>query len=194
MSKFRTASGKFIDILNMQPGDVSINDIAHSLSKIQRFGGATPLDKSYTVGEHSINLSIFFSKQVGSTQLALYALIHDSTEAYLSDIISPVKKALPDYIKLEDKILRVILRGLNLPYDEGIFKRIKESDKRILIDEAAAIMPETEQEYREYTKLEPLCCEIVHSYHCSAIKYTFLQMYKKLRLIYRGVYENQTNN
>src|SRR5687768_3022541 len=97
-------SGQLIDITNFKTSDVNIDDIAHHLSRIQRFNGALPMGVSYTVGEHSINLAKYVYSITGDLYLTRAALLHDASEAYMSDIVSPVKKALPEYCKLEKHI------------------------------------------------------------------------------------------
>jgi hypothetical protein len=71
---------------------VDIYDIAHHLSQINRFTGATR--RSYSVAEHSIlcaSLAFRYGQPI-SVQFA--CLLHDAHEAYLSDMATPIKVAL----------------------------------------------------------------------------------------------------
>lgn len=77
---------------------VNLEDIAHSLSQLCRYGGHC--NHFYSVAEHSVRLS--------ETVDPREALLHDATEAYLGDVVSPLKSMLTEYRMLEDHIRRVI--------------------------------------------------------------------------------------
>ena len=49
----RTYTGKYIDVFNMNIGDIEILDIAHALSQVPRFGGHLP--RFFSVAQHSVN-------------------------------------------------------------------------------------------------------------------------------------------
>lgn len=188
--KFAMASGKLIDITNFTVDDVDLNDIAHNLSKIQRFNGAIPIDKLYSIAEHSINLTrkIYIDYKDVSFYCApfmRYSLLHDATEAYLSDILTPVKSLLADYKALEDHIHQVIMKRFNLSADSDDLVKpelVKPYDKRILIDEVETIMPDKLELYQRETKLEKLGCDITYNNHPSTVKQCFLTIAKRLRI------------
>ncbi|MCL3991911.1 5'-deoxynucleotidase, partial [Escherichia coli] len=46
---------------------------------------------------------------------AFEALMHDATEAYCQDIPAPLKRLLPDYKRMEEKIDAVIREKYGLP-------------------------------------------------------------------------------
>ena len=97
LGKFETISGKIMDLQNPDPKHIDIEDIATALSHIVRFGGH--MRRPYTVGHHSILMSKLIPKEY-----ALHALLHDATEAYLGDVIKPLKNILaPLYEPLEQK-------------------------------------------------------------------------------------------
>ena len=87
-----TFTGKRIDVLRVQPDDVCIEDIAHSLALQCRFNGHTP--RFYSVAEHSVRVSELCEKIGYNRETRLMALLHDAAEAYLGDIIRPVKYGL----------------------------------------------------------------------------------------------------
>src|SRR6478752_7418281 len=97
----RTFTGKWMDVFSPTPEMICIEDIAHALSLMCRFGGHTPT--LYSVGQHSIHVS----KLVGNKH-KLAALLHDASEAYFMDIPRPIKKKVLEYGPIEDKLMKVI--------------------------------------------------------------------------------------
>jgi uncharacterized protein len=80
--------------------NIVIEDIAHALAKYTRFGGHTLGDGLYSVAQHSVLVSRIFEteaqaflRHAPSRNLVLGALLHDAAEAYLGDLIRPVKTA-----------------------------------------------------------------------------------------------------
>lgn len=79
-----TFSGRRFWPYDPRPEDVCIEDIAHHLSLINRFLGATRT--AYNVAEHSYWVSYFCDPRD-----AIEGLFHDGHEAYSGDWISPLK-------------------------------------------------------------------------------------------------------
>jgi len=82
--QMQTYTGRMIDPLNLRPADVDIIDVAHALSNTCRFGGHTR--SFYSVAEHSLLVS-----HLVPHEHALCGLLHDAPEAYLGDVIWPLK-------------------------------------------------------------------------------------------------------
>lgn len=87
-----TASGHRFPLLDPTPDDVRLEDIAHSLSFINRYAGHTL--RPYTVAEHSILVSLILREQGHPAATQLAGLFHDAAEAYIGDMPTPVKWAL----------------------------------------------------------------------------------------------------
>ena len=121
-----TWTGRQFDPLHMQPSDVSLEDIAHALSLLCRGGGH--LDRFYSVGQHCINCAGEARARGWSDRLVLACLLHDASEAYISDIIRPVKIHLDNYREIEDRIMSVILIAFGLhdltPAENTAWKQI----------------------------------------------------------------------
>lgn len=117
-----TASGAEIDLLNPNPSDISIEDIAHHLAQQPRFAGATRI--FYSVGQHSLMVARSCPENE-----KLWGLLHDASEAYLSDLISPIKHHLRDYIVTEGVLLRAICTRFGLGWPAP--KIVKDRDKEI---------------------------------------------------------------
>ena len=89
-----TASGVQLDLDNPLPKDINLGDIAAALSKVCRFGAQAK--QFYSVALHAVMVRRIVVEEFGRPDLALYALHHDSHEAYVCDIPRPLKLKLKD--------------------------------------------------------------------------------------------------
>ena len=134
--------------------DVSILDIAHSLAHQCRFNGHG--SHFYSVAQHSVEVS----KHVHEDD-ALWGLLHDSAEAYLSDIVRPIKpflsvhcgKVAAFYSKIEDRILEVIAMRYGLPWPMP--KSVDEADLRMLATERRELFGESQPEWPDLAGVDP---------------------------------------
>ena len=83
----KTFSGKSINLLEPTSADIELDDIASGLSKICRFGGQCR--EFYSVAQHSILVA-----HLVPAHCREIALMHDATEAYIGDVIKPLKVLL----------------------------------------------------------------------------------------------------
>lgn len=123
-----TYTGKQFYPLDPREEDVDINDIVHSLSQQARFNGHSV--KFYSIAQHSTLVSMMCSQEN-----ALWGLLHDASEAYLSDIPSPIKKA-PEFLfyrEAEKKLMDVICEIYGLCKEEP--EEVKIVDKKMLATE-----------------------------------------------------------
>jgi hypothetical protein len=79
--------------LNGRP--IALGDIAHHLSMINRFTGATI--RPYSVAEHSLLCADLAKRSGAGVYLQMAALMHDAHEAYTTDMSSPAKVAVNEY-------------------------------------------------------------------------------------------------
>lgn len=121
-------SGIYFNLLEPDSIDVKITDIALSLSRICRFGGHT--DKFYSVAQHSLLVSRLVPKQY-----ALEGLLHDAAEAYIGDIVAPLKQFLPDYKAIEARIEAAIAKRFLLNTSTDCKNAIKKADLQLLLTE-----------------------------------------------------------
>jgi len=128
-----TITGRFINLVDPNPSDICLIDIAWSLSRLARFNGHTINTIPYSVAQHSIvvanesaNLAAkYYQDQFQGYVLTppevarwkLIGLTHDASEAYTGDVSGPLKK-IPEFrpiIKtIEKKIQDAILEALGL--------------------------------------------------------------------------------
>lgn len=93
-------------------GSIHLFDIAHALSNLCRFNGHTK--RFYSVGEHSLNVSSLLAHHAPVIQA--WGLLHDSAEAYLGDMVRPIKKRMPDFQVIENRLLQRIAKRFGLPW------------------------------------------------------------------------------
>jgi len=109
-------SGKQMNPLDPKPEDIYLMDIRHALSMLSRVNGH--YKHFYSVAQHALNCAYEAKLRGYSVRLQLACLLHDGSEAYLSDLSRPVKRYLYQYQvrerKLQDQIYkRFALRDLN---------------------------------------------------------------------------------
>jgi 5'-deoxynucleotidase YfbR-like HD superfamily hydrolase len=117
----RTYSGRLLDLATPHrwtPADIRITDIAHHLSQLCRFTGATR--EFYSVAQHAVLVSELLEdrhpKLLANRHPTLTpafwmaGLLHDGAEAYVGDLPAPVKHGfmLDEYWTAEDQIQAAI--------------------------------------------------------------------------------------
>ncbi len=149
----QTYTGRQFFPLAPRPEDVDIIDIAHALSMLCRYNGHVTW--FYSVAEHCVHLS-----HAVPPEYALWALLHDATEAYVGDMIRPLKRSMPDYVLVEDHLMRVIADRFGLSQGSRYYNReapegmrdsvlipgvVKAADTAILLSEREALLSEPPQ-------------------------------------------------
>jgi hypothetical protein len=109
---FNTASNIKISLHEPTADMITIEDIAASLSKICRFGGCIP--EFYSVAQHTLLVV-----KLAPPPLKKAAFLHDAAEAYLGDVIKPLKHLIKDlYTPLELKFEKLIFEKFNVPFEQ----------------------------------------------------------------------------
>lgn len=117
-----TYTGRVIDLLNPKPDDIAIEDIAIGLSREFRFANQTRY--AYTVAQHS-----YIVASLVPHELALQALLHDATEAYIKDIPSPLKGLMQSYKEIEERLHKVVCARFKISSN---LEKIKSADMTAL--------------------------------------------------------------
>lgn len=126
-----TYSGQKFWPADPREDEVNIEDIAHALSLMCRGNGH--VKHFYSVAQHSIFCAEEAKLRGYSERVQLACLLHDASEAYISDITRPVKKMLPLYLDMEKNLQSLIenVYGIgDLTEDEE--KQVKLVDDTIL--------------------------------------------------------------
>lgn len=143
------ASGRQFWPMDPRPNEIFIEDIAHALSMLCRFGGHCL--RFYSVAEHCVLMA-----RKAEPRHALWALLHDASEAYLVDVPRPIKPFLIGYEAAEAKIMQAIALRFNLHL--GMPDAVKTMDRAILMDEQIQNMAPAPVKWS--TDVEPLGVEL----------------------------------
>ncbi len=143
----QTYGGRQFWPLDPRPEEIHISDIAAALSKLCRYGGHCL--RFYSVAEHCVHVAA-----AARPSLALTALLHDASEAYLSDVIRPIKSRLTNYMEIEAELERAIARrfGTICPMPA----EVKHLDNGILWAEMQQNMATPPQPWAKWLTDEPL--------------------------------------
>ncbi len=130
--KMTVWSGLRVNPLTMMAGDVLIEDIAHSLSRQCRYNGH--VQGFLSVARHCIWVSDRLRELTYPLGVQLQGLLHDAAEAYMGDMIRPLKMGptgeayLTAEVRLEAEIFEAF--GLPFPLDPAV----KEADNYVLLE------------------------------------------------------------
>ncbi|MDR3542112.1 MAG: phosphohydrolase [Desulfosporosinus sp.] len=118
---------------------IRIEDIAHSLSLMTRANGHC--SQFYSVAQHSIHCYQEAKSRGYSQRVQLGCLLHDGSESYISDLTRPVKRNLPEYSVIEERLQRVIYDRFGLgDLTDKERKQIEDVDDTLLHYEFEALM------------------------------------------------------
>ena len=128
-----TYGGKRVTPLEPREEQIDIADIAHALSMIPRANGH--LKYFYTVAQHCLNCASEAEARGFSARVRLACLLHDASEAYLSDVVRPIKNAMTDYLRIEKGLQECIYKKYagSLTDEERV--KIAEVDDAVLYHE-----------------------------------------------------------
>jgi hypothetical protein len=132
-----TASGLYVNPLDLKPEQVRVEDIAHSLSNLCRYTGH--VREFYSVAQHSVYVSLLVPER-----LAMAGLFHDAQEYVLNDVSRPIKYD-PYYGKAirgaQKRAEAVVLEALGLELTQEDHDTIKYADNQMLALERDQLLP-----------------------------------------------------
>jgi 5'-deoxynucleotidase YfbR-like HD superfamily hydrolase len=168
-----TLSGRQVFFLDPQPEDLLIEDAAYALAGKYRWGGHSR--PRWSVAQHLI-----LAYRIAAEPFKKEAFYHDLAEAWLGDLLRPIKRMMPEYDKLEDRFCAVLALKFNFifPFPPDI----KEIDNRLGAAEARTIMKNehAEQYYAEYPKDTELQ-KMIFTEDIYSVERTFLAIHRKLQ-------------
>lgn len=117
---FNTVTGTLINIHEPTESSIKILDIANALSMLCRFGGH--VRRFYSVAQHSVLVMA-----LAPEELKKEALLHDAAEAFVGDVIKPLKNLVGEpYDIIEFRFSQVIYQKFGL--DRHKLEAIKKYD------------------------------------------------------------------
>jgi hypothetical protein len=167
-STILTSSGRYFDIMRPTVDMVVEIDIARGLANTCRFAGHTR--EFYSVAQHCVLVSKLVPRE-----FALAGLLHDAAEAYVGDVVSPLKQYLPNFKTIEQRIERVIARkfGLSFPWP----KDVKYADVRALRFERQHLMhPCGDWNLERYEAVEGELVPLLPNDAAQAWSYRFMEL------------------
>lgn len=123
MSYITTYTGKHFDPTQPDADLFDVKDIAHALSLTCRGNGH--VKTFFSVGQHCINCALEAEARGYGKRVVLACLLHDASEAYMSDVPRPFKHALPEYVEAEERLLDMI-------YERFLGSRLSEEEQRLV--------------------------------------------------------------
>lgn len=154
-----TSTGRKYWPFDPRTNEVEIGAIAHHLATEARYGGATQHPKHrdrifFSVAEHSVLTSLYVEFDLKEPEHALEALLHDASEAFIGDLIRPLKydpEFRAPFQKVEVRNETVIGQTFNLiyPYPEAV----KKADEAVCAAEVEQIVPKDPSDEWESGKL-----------------------------------------
>jgi hypothetical protein len=146
-SWFQTYTNRAFYLVDPDPALIDLADIAHSLAYQCRFNGHT--EAFYSVAQHSVLVAEYLLEK--APEHALWGLLHDAAEAYVGDVIRPLKRRLPGFVRIEGPIEAAIAKRFGLCWPMPV--EIKEADVAVLLGERRDLRPPLPRE--PFEKGEP---------------------------------------
>ena len=157
------------------PDGLRMEDIAHALSLLCRGNGHTKT--FFSVGQHCLHCAREAQARGYSRRVALACLLHDASEAYLSDVPRPFKQSMPQYRVLENRLLDVIYtKFLGAPLTDEEAALVKQIDDDMLYFDLRLLLNEPSNEAGPEMKS-------AFSYDVlpfETVEREYLELYKKL--------------
>jgi uncharacterized protein len=163
-----TYTGQAFDLIMPTKAMIQLRDIAHSLAYTCRFNGhCSPF---YSVAQHSLHVA-----SLVAPEHRLQALLHDATEAYVGDMVRPLKEILPEFEQIERRIRLAICEWADLP--EALPAEVKHADMVALATERRDLLQPHPAEWEclrgiepDAKKIVPLIPEHVRTHFYHAVK------------------------
>lgn len=112
----KTISGKLFNLFEPTVEMIDIRDIAAGLANKGHFSGLTPF--YFSIAQHCVMVCDEFSSfdPTPDPKMKLLALLHDAAEAYVGDMIKPLKVRMPQFAEVEENIQKIICSRFGLDF------------------------------------------------------------------------------
>lgn len=155
-------------------------DVAHSLSNLCRFNGHCR--EFYCVAQHSCVVAGIAMNESGRLDVGLHALLHDAAEAYVGDLVRPIKKGMPEFGLVEDGVHGAMYQAWGLrPMDKVEAGIVRWADNVALATERRDLMGEAPAAWED---LPSPCLDHIAGVNPFAAERMFLDMFYALHRAY----------
>jgi 5'-deoxynucleotidase YfbR-like HD superfamily hydrolase len=175
----KVSAGHYVDFMNPDPATIEISSVAAGLSKICRFGGQCP--QFYSVAEHCIHATALAVSDglVGDVLRAVF--LHDAAEAYIGDMVKPLKVMMPEYAVVERRMEAAIEKAFGVEFLRWE-NTIKFFDRAMLKAEKTTMWPNDAEEWEGFSEIEDRDVPL-RFWRPDQAEWQFLAMAKTLHLI-----------
>jgi uncharacterized protein len=170
----RTYTGRRFHLLDPRPEGFSIEDIAHALSLTCRFNGH--VKKLYSVAEHSVRVAQYLKSRKYNASIQYDGLMHDCTEAYITDIARPYKQLdeFKFYRDIEDNLQQHL--SIFFKFSNPLPPAVKIADQVLLATEARDLMGNPSDWHFKYNPI----AKTIKPWSAKKAERKFLELYYKL--------------
>lgn len=172
----KVAWGHYVDLSNPDPQTIDLRSIAAALSKICRFGGHCP--RFYSVAEHCVHATRLARSEQVSVEAQITVLLHDAAEAYIGDMVKPLKISIPQFSEVERRIETAIELRFNVDFTKWA-DVIKRFDRAMLKAEKTIMWPGDRKAWSGFSDIEDRNVSLCY-WDPTTAENQFLQTYYRL--------------
>ena len=138
MAWIQTYSGRQVDLIRPRVADIVLVDIAHALANSCRFNGHCRT--FYSVAQHAVEVAKYLREFNAAPEVQLWGLHHDDAEAYLGDMVQPLKHdpRMECFRRMEEGWMRLVARAFDLSWPEPV--SVAFADRTLLATEARDLL------------------------------------------------------
>ncbi len=175
----KVSAGHYFDLANPDPSTIEVKSIAAALSKVCRFGGHCP--RFYSVAEHCIHATAMACSEGYSGDALIAVLLHDAAEAYIGDMVKPLKMIMPQYGEIEGRIEAAIQAAFGIDFSKWM-EVIKRFDRAMLKAEKVTMWPDDTEKWAGFSDIEDRVVTL-QFWEPSQAEMQFLAMARTLQLL-----------
>ncbi len=152
-----THSGVAFDLMVPRPGMFKIEDVAHHLSRLNRFNGAIDAP-GYSVAQHCVHVS-----ELVPTSFVRRALLHDVEEYVLGDMTAPWKRLLAQHTQIVSYYVKVVREAAGKAFGVQLVPtppEVVRADLYMLVAEARDLLHARRPAPQPWSPLLPSLAEV----------------------------------
>lgn len=171
----QTIKGRAFWIFDPKPEDFDIEEIANALAMQCRFNGH--VRQFYSVAEHSVRVAWLLRDWGEPAEIVFAGLMHDAAEAYIGDVVRPLKRVLESYQDIEFAVEQALAIRYHLPFPMPA--TVKRADTVLLHVERRALLAEPPRPWNEPDLPLPRT-QICGEMHWGLARHRFLELFNEL--------------